>query len=259
MNMNMNMKKTITTFYLACLAGGIVVAQTTVKIGNMEITFMKDDTTTHAHSTPERKPESSATPPKSVYNASESTLFTGFGFAMPNSGSACYSVVGGSSYSFDVGFRWYTHLNRRVAAGGTLQYSFYRYLLRDALSDSVFKSAVIGSLVLPDEIKKQEFRSNNLALGIFTRFYLVPRKHYLDVGVQGDWAIGRYYRLHYPHDGKQKFHEDFTFNAFTASALVQIGWRSKAIFARYRLTDAFNHSELSKDLPPLSIGFRLEL
>ncbi|MDR0566419.1 MAG: hypothetical protein LBG47_05195 [Prevotellaceae bacterium] len=254
------MKKAIATFYLTCLAGGIAVAQTSVRIGDMEITFRKNDTTVvYAHSRPVNPPERSATHKKSVYNASESGIFIGFGFAIPNSGSACYAVTGGSSYNFDVGFRWYTHFNRRLAVGGTLQYSFYRYRLRDALSDSLFKSAVLGSFVPSYEVRKQEFRSNNLALGVFTRFYLIPRKHYVDLGVQGDWAAGRYYKLLYPHDGKQKFHADNTFSAFTASAIAQIGWRGKAIFAYYRLTDVFDHSALARDLPPLSIGFRLEL
>ncbi|MDR2814055.1 MAG: hypothetical protein LBB79_05310 [Prevotellaceae bacterium] len=258
------MKKTITTLCLACLAGGTAAAQTSVRIGSLEITFRKNDTT-YEHVAHERllqvnPPKSDPKPQRSPYYKSKSTGFIGFGFAVPGDGSGYYAVRGGNSYNFDLGCRWYTHFNSRLAAGGTFQYSFYHYRLKDALSDSVFRAAVIGSSPLPyaaGEIKKQAFRSNNLALGVFTRFYLIPKKHYLDLGVQGDWAFSRFYKLYYPYDGKQNFHEDDMFNAFTASAVAQIGWESFAIFARYRLTDAFSGA-LPKDLPALSIGIRLE-
>lgn len=229
------MKKTITTLYLACIAGSITAAQTSVRTGS------------------EPKP----------YNATRSSLFVGFGFAIPDNGSSYYAIIDGSSYCFDAGWRKYMHLNRRFAAGGTLHYSFYSYRLTDALSDSTFKAAATGLATLPGNVNKQLYRSNNFALGVFTRVYLffAPKRCYVDLGAQGDWAFSRYYMLHYPYpyDGKQKFREDNTFNAFSASAVAQLGWNSVALFARYRLTNVFNQSILSKNLPPLSVGFRLEL
>ena len=53
------------------------------------------------------------------------------------------------------------------------------------------------------------------------------------------------------------YYKNDAFNPFNASAIARIGWKNnRAIFARYRFTEAFNPKELPMDLPPLTIGIQ---
>jgi hypothetical protein len=254
------MKKTVATFCVACIAGSASLAQPSEKIGNMEITYKKNDTlmlvVTELSTQPSQN-ESKPTPKNESYKLREISCFIGFGFAFPDNGRSYYTTLGINSYNIDVGWHRRYNLSREFALGWKFQYSFYHYRLRDATDDPVFMETIIGRSLPPNEIRKQAYRSNNIAVSAFTRYYLVPGNLYVDLGIQGDMAFSRYYKLYYPNAGQQKFRDNYAFNPFMASAVVQMGWDNFAVFARYRLTDAFNRSALSKDIPQLSIGIRL--
>jgi hypothetical protein len=254
------MKKIIITLCLAGATAGMAAVRQSVKIGNVEINFGKRDTITPADEHQLRLPEGngSAAGKRARYKRRGDETFIGVGFALPNDGSRYYSLLGVNSYNIDFGYREYQHLNRWLAAGYTLQYSFYSYRLKDAIDDPAFLKATTGTDARPSyEIDKQAYRSHNVAVGIFTRCYLAPHTAYLDLGVQGDLSFSKHYRLYYSRDGRQEFRNNHAFNPFIASAVAQVGLKSFAIFARYSLTNVFNHSEIPRDLPPLSIGIRI--
>jgi hypothetical protein len=254
------MKRIIIALCLAGATAGMAVARPSVKIGNVEISFGKSDTITSADELQLSLPEGegSAVGKRAPYRRRKDEGFIGVGFALPNDGSRYYSVLGVNSYNLDIGYRAYRHFDRWLAAGYTFQYSFYSYRLKDAMDDPDFLKATTGIDSRPlYEIDKQAYRSHNVAVGIFTRCYLPPRATYIDLGVQGDLAFSKHYRLYYSRDGRQEFRSNHAFNPFIASAVAQVGRKSFAIFARYRLTNVFNHSEIFRDLPPLSIGIRV--
>jgi len=202
--------------------------------------------------------------PKNTFKSHHSSDgFAGIGFILPDHSSDYYTVLGGKSINIDIGAIHRYQMSRRFALLGTLQYSYYNYKFRDAASEPVFAQEVIGWELAANDIRKQVFRSHNIAAGVSTRYYLVPPKWrntpsgmYIDLGVQGDFAFSKYCKLKMRSDGKKKFRNDYAFNPFGASAIARIGWNSYAVFARYRLTDAFNSKALPMDLPPMTIGIQ---
>ena len=190
------------------------------------------------------------------------------GFILPNNSSDYYTTRGVSSLNVDAGVMHTYNLSCRFAVGGTFHYSYYNYKLKNANEDPFFN---IGDITFTkSDVKKQVYRSHNIAQGIFTRYCLTPFNNhwnndlYIDLGVQGDLAFSKYYKLKYPNGGKDKYRNNDTFNTFTTSAIVRIGVNIKqkwwgdssqpAIFFRYRFADAFNSRALPMDLPPITIG-----
>jgi hypothetical protein len=204
--------------------------------------------------------------PKKTFNKySKTDGFAGIGFIVPDGCSSNYTTLGGNSINVDVGgYRRY-HLSRRFALGTTLNYSYYNYKLDlDNDDDLKFKEIVLkeGDGFDDADIKKQVFRSHNIAAGVFTRFYITPPKHcgndglYIDIGAQGDFAPFRYYMEKSVKGNKEHGKKDSAFEPFTASAIARIGgWKHSdaALFIRYRFTNAFS-KPLEKDLPRLTIG-----
>jgi hypothetical protein len=127
-------------------------------------------------------------------------------------------------------------LSRHFALMGTLGYSFYSYRLKNVIgTDAEFDEITNG--ITADRIKRQMYRSNDLAAGLYARLYLVAPKHdrynsgmYIDLGVQGDWAFAKYVKIKYTDGGKNKFHDNY----------------------------AFNHDVLSKEMPRWSFGVILQ-
>ena len=269
------MKKLIVIFLCtACTLAG-AAAQPPVRIGSLEFSIKKvardsvaqiavdEDCPPCPPCPSENKihPQPKSKPHKKYYSSSD--FFAGFGFVLPDNRDSYYTTLGGNSFSIDVGYIHRYQLARRFALLGSLQYSYYNYRLRNAASDSLFRSEIIGKVVDNSDIKKQVFRSHNFAVGGFTRFHLVaPRNRsgdggiFVDLGVQGDYVFSKYYNLYYTDSEKKKSknRNGYAFSPFTASAVARVGWGSFAVFARYRFTDAFNPKALPTDLPPITIG-----
>jgi len=181
---------------------------------------------------------------------------------LPDNSDNYYTALGGSSFTLDFGGMNRTYFTRWSALGWTYNYSFYNYRLRDAFEEPNFNNNVLGGKIFDkDEIKRNGFSSHNAAVGVFMRCYLVPQTRrgmrdglYVDLGVQGDLALIKNYKIKYENGGSNKYNNDYAFNSFTASAVARVGWRNHAFFARYRVTELFNKKELPMDLPPISFG-----
>ena len=266
------MKKIIVILLgIACVSAS-VMAQHTVRIGNMEFVVKKTERDTVTQVVEDKEPCPPCPPvnnnqTKTKFSSYQKTYFFGGVSAVyPENGSGdYYTVLGGKSFNIDAGWIHCNAITRWLALGGTFQYSFYNYNLRDAASDTKFADEVIGSVFATDDIRKQEYRSHNISASAFTRLYLTNHQSrrvarnriYLDFGVQGDFVLYKFCMLNTHSEGKKRYHNDYAFNPFTASAIARVGFGNGwAFFARYRLTDAFNQKEkvLLMDLPPLSIG-----
>ena len=259
------MKKKIFMFFCVTCISVTVIAQSGVRIGNLEFVVKKATSDSIAqfveNPCPPCPSENEVRPkPKKTFKPYTSTEgFAGIGFIIPDNSAGYYTILGGNSINIDLGCDRQWHFTRWFAVGTLMQYSFYNYRLRDAAADPVFFDEIIREEALPTDIKKQLYRSHNLAVGLFTRFYVSPatiyRRLFLDLGIQGDFAFGRHYRMDTRSNGKQKYHESYAFNPFSASAFTRIGLgKDFAIYARYRFTDLYNKKVLPMDLPPITVG-----
>jgi len=284
------MKKLIIIFCTTCISIS-AIAQQGVRIGNMELIVRKyeQDTAVYINvlDCPKCPQENVTNKPKAntLTRRTYSDGFWGIGFILPDNSSSYYTTLGGNSINIEIGQMSRYHFSPRFALGGTLQYSYYNYKLKDAVNEPNFNDVVLGNKTFAnDDIRKQTFRSHNAAAGAFTRFYLIPpeirngriRENnviYIDLGAQGDFAFSKYAMLKTHSEGKKKYNEDYAFNPFSASAIARLGWKksrwnvssnkwnfegsnSRAIFVRYRFTDAFNQKALPMDLPPITIGIQ---
>ena len=261
------MKKYIAIFLCTtCISAG-VIAQPSVKIGNLEFIVKKAERDTVAQITVNEPcppcPAENKTQKKTKFIPYNKTqFFGGAGAIFPDYSADYYTVLGGKSFNVDAGWIHTSMITRWFALGGTLQYSFYNYKLRDAASNPAFAEEVTGRDYDRDDIRKQAYRSHNAAASAFTRLYLRPghqrgsaKGMYIDLGVQGDFIPYKYCMINTWSEGKKKYHEDYAFNSFTASAIARVGFGSSwAVFARYRLADAYNREALQRDLPPMTIG-----
>ena len=114
-----------------------------------------------------------------------------------------------------------------------------------------------------EDIRKQVYRSHNIAVSAFFRLYPAPKSLgyglYFDFGAQGDVVVSPFYLIDTHSEGKKKFYNDYAFNPFIASAIARIGSNSCAFFARYRFTDIYNSKVLPMELPPLTFGVQFIL
>jgi len=264
------MKKIISIILCVTCISVTAIAQTGVRIGKMEFVIRNTGSDTITQITVDEPcppcPSENETRPETTYKSRISDGFVGIGFILPDNGNDYYSVRSGNSFNIDIGGERRYHLARRFAVGGLTQYSFYNYKLKPV--EPTYLHEVIGRTdIKSDNIRKQVFRSHNLAAGVFTRFYLSPPRAnsgkggmFIEAGAQGDFAFSKYCKLKTDHPKKkEKFRDGYVFNPFTASATARIGWGSTVVFARYRFTDAFNKKELTApmDLPRVTIGIQL--
>ena len=277
------MKKLMTIFCITCISAG-AIAQSGVRIGNYEIFVKKAEKDSTIQFFVEEdpylpNPSKNETHSKSSFKKYQSSdFFWGLGFILPNNSSDYYAMLGGKSINIDAGWMHRYQIARRFALAGTFQYSYYNYRLRDAATEPFFMEEVIGREFARTDIRKQVYRNHNIAAGAFTRFYLIPPKTrgndglYIDLGAQGDFVFRKVYKIKTQSERKNKYFNDYAFNPFTASAVARIGWKgkgwknvgltdfccgnSRAIYARYRFTDAFNSKALPMDIPPITIGIQ---
>jgi hypothetical protein len=267
------MKKLIIILFCTACISVSAIAQSDVRgvrIGNMEIVVRKAGNDTVAQiivdepCPPSKKKTQSWTWKYERNERNISDGFCGIGFILPDNSSGYYKM-GGSGFNLDMGGSHRYHLARWLALGGTMQYSFYSYKLRDAASTLPFWEEITGVPFDRHDLRKQVFRSHNIAAGPFMRLYLVPSSRpkkndgfYIDLGAQGDFAFSKYYKIKTRSGEKHKYRDGHVFNPFTASAIARLGFCNDwAIFARYRFTDAFNFSVLPIDLPPVTIGIQI--
>jgi len=272
------MKKLIILFGAFCISLS-AIGQQAIRIGNLEfsVRVQEQDTTALVDVFDEVQTKPTFTPHH------RSSRLIGFGFAVPSNNSDSYTILGGNSFNFEVGRMHKYYFARNFALGTTLQYSYSNFRLRNAAIEPSFNSGILGGAdITPNYIRRELFRSHNLAFSVFARTYLFPpnignRGLYFDIGAQGDWAFSRFYRIRLDHQSlfnddytfnlggqgnvRSKFRDNYAFNPFTASAIARVGLntrkgKNRALFVRYRFTDAFNSNVLPMDLPPFTIGIQ---
>jgi len=267
--MNIIMKKIIITiFCIACMSTG-VIAQSGVRIGNYEFNVKKavkdsviqvyaeEDPCPPCPSENETRPQPKKTKhiPRTYNN-----FFCGIGFTLPDNGSDYYSALGNKSIAIDAGWIRRYQIARWFALGGTLNYTFYNYKLRDASNEPIFREEILNNGDFDmNNIRKQVFRSHNISVGAFARFNIIPSIYsntglFIDFGAQGDVVVDSYYLINTRSEGKEKFYNDNAYSPFIASAIARVGSGNAAFFARYRFTDIYNSKVLPMQLPPLTFG-----
>ena len=186
-----------------------------------------------------------------------SSGFVGLGFIQDEKN---YYKLDGSSINLDIGSMHRYQFRPRFALIGTVQYSYYNYKLNDAASEPIFNTVILGGKTY-DNVSKQVFRTHNFSASAGYRFYLVkPEKNknnaglFVDLNVQGDLAFSKYYKLKLNGESNIKHRDKDVFNPLTTSYIARAGWGWFSIYARYRVTDAFNSKHLPMDIPPLTIG-----
>ena len=254
-----------------CISLG-AFGQQTLRIGKMEfIRHHSQDTTVQVivEDAPRITPV-----PEYRYKNRYSGVFN-LGLIFPDYNHS-YKTSNIASINFDLGAMHSHQISRRFSTGATSHYSYYNYRMRDANIEYNFRNLVMnGTYVERVNIKKQVFRSHNLAHGLFLRYYFMPPTHrrdpgvYIDMGIQGDWAFSKYYKMK-THNGQKKYRNGDVFNPVTASFFAKFGWNQnnkmglgsgninssndfRAIYVRYRFTNAFR-DVLPIDLPPITIG-----
>ena len=284
------MKKIILVMVCAVCFSVNMLAQPPVRIGNMEIIIRKQeqDTTMQVNildSSEKKSSDNNQEQSKTGVNKKtyyQSIGYWGLGFILPKGINDCYETTPGNSFNLDFGKIHRYQLTQRLAVGWTFNYSFYRYRIRgnDDTYEPDYIKVITGKEFEKYDIYKQIYRTHNLAAGPFVRFYFVAPKYrgndgvYLDLGIQGDFAFSKKYKIKTYDYGKNKYRHDYAFEPFTASAIARIGWKanrglgsisvddwnwkpfdkSRAIFVRYRFTDAFNQKALPMDIPPFTVG-----
>ena len=273
------MKKLVDIFSLICVfcISLCAVAQPALRIGNMEITVRHHGQDTTMQITILDDEVRAPHKPAYQYYERSSAVFN-LGFVLPARNNSSYSTNVVSSLNLDFGAMHRYQLSHRFSAGAQTFYSYYNYRLSNANSETDFKDFVMNGREFDrTEINKQVFRSHNLSQGVFARYYFLPPKNrcdlgiYLDAGIQGDWAFSKFYKIK-TQNGQKKYRDRDAFNPLTASVFARLGWNQinrkwmgggnncnggnlRAIYVRYRFTNAFNKDVLPMDLPPLTIGF----
>lgn len=173
-----------------------------------------------------------------------------------------YYKLGGNSINFDIGSMHRYQFKPRFALIGTVQYSYYNYKLQDAANEPVFNNVVLGGKPY-NNIKKEAFRTHNIAASAGYRYYIVkPTQNtnnsglFVDLSVQGDFAFSKYYKLKLNGQSNIKRRDKEAFNPLTTSYVARVGWNWFSIYARYRVDEAFNSKRLPMDVPPLTIGIQ---
>lgn len=229
-------------------------ADTTLKTISAEDTILQINQTT-VTVTPKKKH-------KKYYNS----RMLGFNFAIPMlNNPSYYEIIGGSSFGFELAYRPVFAPTRVFQLGATAYYRFNRYKIHHMPSLPDFQP-LIKTTWDEAQIKRHSFNSNNLAVDAFIRFH-IPTKHkqksyggvYLDLGAEADWAFNKKLKLKTYDKEKVKYKDNYAFLPFTAYYVARFGWGDWELTARYRFTDAFNKKVLPLDLPPLSIGFAIEI
>ncbi|MDR2039372.1 MAG: hypothetical protein LBQ60_15730 [Bacteroidales bacterium] len=260
------MRKIIIAFcFILFLTGETVISQNKLKIRDVEITLGKSEGVNDTNILIEVGEKES---PGILKNDKEDfnrrgyhthNGYVGLEFMIPWDEDKNLKIHYGKSNHFNIGYRYGFHPVRWYGIGYIAQYSFYNYRLKDA-SESLTGTA--------NRTSKEVFRSNNLGLGVYNRFYLYAEKYYrpnsdglyLDIGIRGDWAYGRFYKTKGNADDfsiNTKYRNGYAFYPFSASVIAGIGVGWFEVMAQYRITEIFNSKVIDAKLPPVTIGIQM--
>lgn len=182
--------------------------------------------------------------------------FTDFYFGMGLStmaglnGEKYYPTVQyGKAFDLQTGLKFFFRPVRWYAIGTQFQYSFYSYRM-----DGAAQAGFIGE-PMPENIRSEYFKTDNVGTAWLNRFYIY-RDFHIELGVYGDYSFSKRYVVKTDNE-KFKYRDCNRFTPLQAGvqASICIDWFS--IYAKYRITDMFNHEILPLDPPRLNIGAML--
>jgi hypothetical protein len=235
-----------------------VQAQTIIKIGEAELVIQspikvkKTDTLTKTF-IPEKTPVQGQR--YKFRPRFYSNVYIGGSMTIPMDRNNYLPVHYGEVYNIEAGVKNVYKLSRFYGIGATIGYSHYNY----RLTDSPFTGVID---ITATEIKKEYFRTDNMNVGLFNRFYITGTKWSwnslgIDAGAYVDFAFSRRYKvLGYVGDTaiKEKFKNELIFNPFQAGLFGAIVIGDWSIFGKYRLTNQFSPDGNLKETPRLNIG-----
>ena len=230
-----------------CACSTALFAQKRVQIGSTELVFQS----------PLKVSVASEKHIDCPSNHSSETFF-GFGLAVNDKHEEYMPISYGNSYEIQVGCRdVYRKGKSPLAIGSYMNLSFYSYKLDKAYLNNPL---VVND---PGTIRKEYYRTSNLCAGIFARLYL-SRNLFIDFGPYGEYAYNRKYKvfttlLGEDEESKIKYRDGSRFNPFNAGIQCLAGFDDFAVYAKYRLTNAFNHDKIDMEVTRLNIGVQIEL
>jgi len=223
-------------------------AQKVVQIGSTEIVLQSP-----------LKVNTAETEMKSCHTSHYSEMFIGVGLTVNDNNEKYMLIYYGNSYEIQVGFRDVYRKGRSFfAAGSYINLSFDSYKLDKAyLHNPLVVSDDIGT------IHKEYYRSSNLTAGLFARFYL-NEALFLDLGPYGEYAYNKKYKVFITllgdsGESKIKYRDGRSFNPFNAGLQCSLGFNGFSVYAKYRLTNCFNHDNIELEVPRLNIGIQFEI
>ena len=269
----MNFKTTKILMILGLVAGIIAVtplkaqAQTIIKIGEAELVIQSplsvkksEDTLRVDDIWQEERASRSGAVHKRFRPRFSNTMYVGVSLATPIDRDMDLPIHYGASYNFEVGIRNIYRISGFYGIGTMVSYSYYNYKLKGRSFEDIFA-------ITQTNIKGEYFRTDNISLGFYNRFYITGTKRpriRLDVGAYGDLAYSRRYKVKgKDEDGrfKEKFRDGSIFNPFQAGLYGALVFGDWSVFGKYRFTNQFNpNPDLSLfETPRLNIGMRWDL
>ena len=251
--MNLNVIKSFVALCFITLA--IIVstetqAQTIIKIGEAELVIQSPITVKRDSLTIEQTPMQQGQRTKFRARFS-SNIYVGGSMAIPMERNDYLSVHYGEVYNIEAGVKNIYRVSPLYGIGTMVGYSFYNYRLMDKPFDGIFN-------VTATDIKKEYFRTNNISVGLFNRFYLTRRPFVrIDAGAYGDFVVNGKYKVRGSVGGsniKEKFRDGSVFNPLQAGLYGAVVVGDWSIFGKYRLTNQFNPGKSVKETPRLNIG-----
>ena len=245
--------------FIAPLVMGVVLfassmenayAQRVVRIGEAEISVQSPI------SIRKSIPEEQTNRPK--YPKFQDESYIGFGTVLPMDRESFMDMHYGRINSIEFGHNYFFRPVPGYAIGTFVQYSYYNYKLKDAAVNDVIMEDV------PEVVRSEYYRTDNIGTGIVNRFYFVPKKSLfkIDIGAYVDFAFSKRYKVKTTESGKKekyKFRDGEKFNPIQEGLYGAVSVDDYSLFVRYRATNLFNPSLLDQQLPDITIGLRLVL
>lgn len=189
-------------------------------------------------------------------------LYFGFSFPVPGCNyeqTPDMPVQYGNSFEIHLGYRPWFRLSRHYALGLSVEYSHYDYRTTGLLPPGMITSNPVNG-----QITREIFKTDNIGTGVYNRFVLTSRWPglHIDLGVWGDWAFSRQYKVKYMVAGNKEvdhFRDGARFLPLQGGLYGAVGVGAFSVYCKYRFSNLFNHSYIAMEPPRMSIGLVISL
>lgn len=200
---------------------------------------------------------------RGYWQRSYTDVFAGFSFPIEGcsyEATPQMPVKYGNSFEITFGAKQWYRPARHYAFGISVQYSHYDYRTKGSLANT----GLITQYPLGMNIYREIFKTDNIGLGLYNRFFFSRSASsvFIDLGVYGDWAFSRQYKVRY-YSGESKeadhYRDGGKFLPLQGGVYGALGKGAFAVYCKYRFSHLFDHSELPMEPPRLSLGLMIEL